>query len=71
MRSFTLLLAAAAVSCISAWNPPLYKQCDPSWGQNQMGVKGNGERSNICGEGCAMSSVSMALAGIGVKIGRK
>jgi hypothetical protein len=34
-----------------------------------MGIAGNGERSTICGEGCAMSCVSMALNGLGVTIG--
>jgi hypothetical protein len=45
---------------------PSYLQCDPRWSGNQMGTKGNGEQSTICGEGCAMTSVSMALAGLGV-----
>jgi hypothetical protein len=31
-----------------------------------MGVDGPGERSTICGEGCAMTSVSMALNGLGL-----
>jgi len=29
-----------------------------------MGTKGNGERSTICGEGCAMTSLSMVLASL-------
>ncbi len=33
-----------------------------------MGVAGNGERSTICGEGCAMTSLSMALAGLNIPI---
>lgn len=33
-----------------------------------MGTRGPGERSTICGEGCAMTSVSMALAGLGVDL---
>jgi hypothetical protein len=33
-----------------------------------MGVPGPGERSTICGEGCAMSCVSMVLNGLGVAI---
>ena len=48
---------------------PFFRQCDPAWGANKMGVDGPGERSTICGEGCAMSSLSMALNGFGVKIG--
>lgn len=47
---------------------PLFKQCDPAWGNDEMGTTGNGERSNICGEGCAMSSTSMALNGLGITI---
>lgn len=49
--------------------PRMPPQCDPRWGTNPMGTPGPGERSTICGEGCAMSSVSMALAGLGVTIG--
>lgn len=33
-----------------------------------MGVQGPGERSNICGEGCAMSSLSMAANGLGMHL---
>jgi hypothetical protein len=43
---------------------PQFGQCDPRWGNLPMGTPGPGERSTICGEGCAMSSVSMALAGL-------
>jgi hypothetical protein len=45
--------------------PPLYRQCDPEWGSMQMGVKGDGEQSTICREGCAMTCVAMALAAHG------
>ena len=69
MKTIVACLAAAAVAAASAeWAPPLYRQCDPRWGANEMGTVGNGERSTICGEGCAMSSVSSALAGLGVQI---
>ena len=44
-------------------------QCDPQWGNDEMGTIGNGERSTICGEGCAMSCVSMALNGLGITVG--
>ena len=46
---------------------PLYKQCDPFWGDNFM----NGTRPDhdtICATGCAMSSVAMALAGHGLRM---
>jgi hypothetical protein len=48
-------------------SPPIYTQCNASWANDPMGVDGPGERSTICGEGCAMSSVSMALAALGIK----
>lgn len=41
---------------------PLYMQCDPRWGNDPM----NG--TTICAEGCAMSCVSMALAGKNISI---
>jgi len=43
---------------------PLYKQCNSSWGSNQMGT--NGE--TICQVGCLMSSTSMAIGGSGISI---
>jgi len=46
---------------------PLYTQCNASWANDPMGVDGAGERSTICGEGCAMSSASMALAALGIR----
>ena len=49
----TLAFAGAA--------PPLFKQCDPRWGNTTMGVHGPGEQSTICHEGCAMTCVAMAL----------
>ncbi|KAA0156399.1 hypothetical protein FNF29_01191 [Cafeteria roenbergensis] len=69
--ALSVLVAAAAASVAVAGGLPkfpLYKQCDPRWGGNQMGTRGPGERSTICGEGCAMTSVSMALAGLGVDL---
>mmetsp|Transcript_10832 Transcript_10832/g.12267 ORF Transcript_10832/g.12267 Transcript_10832/m.12267 type:complete len:204 (-) Transcript_10832:32-643(-) len=41
---------------------PLFKQCDSSWGSNTMGSK------TICQVGCLMSSMSMALNGLGKTI---
>lgn len=58
-----------AVSVSSAFRSyPLFKQCDVAWGNDEMGVAGNGERSTICGEGCAMSSLAMVLSGVGVLV---
>ena len=42
---------------------PLYKQCDSRWKNNKISSK------TICQVGCLMSSVSMALAGNGYKVG--
>jgi hypothetical protein len=42
---------------------PFYLQCDPKWGTQLMG--GN---ATICQQGCAMSCVSMALAGKGISL---
>lgn len=47
---------------------PLYKQCNPQWGSIEMGVSGPGERATICQEGCAMTSLSMVLFGLGVSV---
>ena len=42
-------------------NYPLYKQCDSAWRDEQLGTSTN----TICSAGCLMSSMSMALSGIG------
>jgi hypothetical protein len=39
---------ALAVASAAVTNPPVYKQCDPKWGNDTMGVVGNGHRSTIC-----------------------
>ena len=44
------------------------QQCDPLWGSDIMGIKGHGEQNTICNEGCAMSSMSMALAGLNITL---
>jgi len=43
---------------------PLYKQCDSQWSSQRLGTSSN----TICSAGCAMSSVAMAGAGIGITI---
>ena len=43
-------------------NYPLYKQCDSSWANDQLGTSSK----TICQAGCLMSSVAMALKGHGV-----
>src|SRR5688572_9811135 len=41
---------------------PLYMQCDPRWANNFMG--GNSTPfDTVCAQGCAMSSLAMALNG--------
>eukprot|EP01013_Petalomonas_cantuscygni_P033111 TRINITY_DN5991_c0_g1_i1.p1 TRINITY_DN5991_c0_g1~~TRINITY_DN5991_c0_g1_i1.p1 ORF type:complete len:371 (-),score=59.93 TRINITY_DN5991_c0_g1_i1:293-1405(-) len=65
----TLLFSAVYIASVGAtyaeFEFPLYKQCDHRWGDQQMGTKGAGERATVCREGCAMTSVSMLLAGLG------
>ena len=61
-----LLLMATSASAFRSY--PLYKQCDPRWGADRMGVNGTGERATVCKEGCAMSSLAMAMAGLGATI---
>jgi hypothetical protein len=41
---------------------PLYKQCDGRWGSNSLGSR------TVCAIGCLMSSVSMALNGLGKSV---
>ena len=55
------LLLAVILVLSSCRTYPLYKQCDSRWGSEQLGTSAN----TICKAGCLMSSVSMALAGIG------
>ena len=69
------LLAAAVAGCVSAaatspsFRPyPLFRQCDVAWGSDEMGVAGAGERSTVCGEGCAMSSLAMVLSAVGARL---
>ena len=50
------------------WPFPHYYQCDSRWGNDEMGTNGNGERATICKEGCAMTCVSMSLAGVNLSI---
>jgi hypothetical protein len=38
---------------------PTFLQIFPGWAGDEMGAVGDGERSTIAGEGCAMSSLSM------------
>jgi hypothetical protein len=46
-------------------NFPLFKQCDPRWKNDKLGEK------TVCAIGCLMSSVSMALNGLGKHIDGK
>ena len=64
------LALVSAVACGKKVIPrkyPLYKQCDPYWGDTFM----NGTRPDhdtICATGCAMTSLAMALGGHGLKV---
>ena len=62
-----LILALFGLNLAAPIDPPFYLQCDPRWGNDQMGTPGDGERSTICGEGCAMTSLAMALASLGTR----
>lgn len=62
-------LFLAALSLASAFRPyPLFKQCAEAWGSDEMGVAGAGERSTVCGEGCAMSCLAQVLSSCGVRL---
>jgi hypothetical protein len=60
MLAKVILVVLLAVLAASR-SYPLYKQCDAKWGSEQLGTSSN----TICKAGCLMSSVSMALSGIG------
>lgn len=51
-------------SAIIPFDYPLYKQCDPRWGNHIMEVQ------TICAVGCLMSSTSMAIAGKHVSVAK-
>jgi hypothetical protein len=57
----TIILSLLIISTITAYNFPLYKQCDPKWGNEQLGTGSH----TICQIGCLLSSAAMALAGTG------
>jgi len=56
-----VILVALLLVIAASRTYPLYKQCDSRWANEQLGTSSN----TICKAGCPMSSVSMALAGIG------
>lgn len=65
-----VLLLATLAHALTVGHPlkyVLYKQCDPRWGNDEMGAVGDGERNTICHEGCAMSCVTMVMATLGAK----
>lgn len=56
---------------------PFFKQCDPKWGSDKMGLANCSintcpgatfGRDTVCNEGCAMSCISMALDAYGYQI---
>ena len=57
----TIVLLSIFFYLAASRNYPMYKQCDPAWGTDQLGTSSK----TICQAGCAISSVSMALSGIG------
>jgi len=56
-----VILVALLLVIAASRTYPLYKQCDSRWANEQLGTSSN----TICKAGCLMSSVSMALAGVG------
>jgi hypothetical protein len=71
-KLFIVLIALGIASIVLArpyipFRYPLFMQCDPRWGQDLMGGT-NPTHDTICIQGCAMSSVSMALNGKGYTI---
>jgi uncharacterized protein YvpB len=50
-------------NCKVKFNPPLFKQCDSRWANDRLG-----KDSTICKVGCLMTSVAMAMNGLGKKI---
>ena len=61
---FAVAFTQVAASCKTR-HYPLFKQCDGKWGGNSLGS------SSVCRIGCLMSSVSMALNGLGKKVNGK
>ena len=59
--SAKIFLLAALLVLASCRSYPLYKQCDSRWANEQLGTSSD----TICKAGCLMSSVAMALSGIG------
>lgn len=57
-------LLLVCVLAVAVWSRsyPLYKQCDPKWGNEHLGTSAT---TTICKAGCAMSSVAMGLSGTG------
>lgn len=53
---FIVLFCLTCVSCITY---PLFKQCDPEWGNHILGTS----NETICKAGGLVSSVAMALNG--------
>lgn len=72
--SSLLLLASADGSAVfstpqvGSVDVERFLQCDPRWGNTTMGVHGPGEQATICREGCAMTSLTMALHGLGLYV---
>ena len=54
-----------------SWPFPHYLQCNGTYGNDTMGVPNQNSDSTICGQGCAMTSVSMGMAGLGLNIDGK
>lgn len=62
MSSRNCLLIVFALACVSvARDYPIYKQCDPQWGEEYLGTSD----MTICKGGSLISSIAMGLKGGG------
>lgn len=56
-----LILSILLAFLVIGRDYPTYKQCDPRWANTMIGTSSQ----TICQAGCQISSVAMALSGIG------
>ncbi len=63
MRAGVVLLCIGAPHVVGA-PPRIYRQCDPRWASDVMGVPGR-PQTTLCRDGAALTSLAMALDGAG------
>lgn len=62
---FTILFINGALNAEKLLNVQKYMQCDPNWGNNQLG---NCAGMNLCAWGCAVTSMAMLLKSNGANV---